>query len=171
MIKLINGRGQLGTALEKLIKDRNLIKEDIMIYHTWNFLDKSELIQKDCYDKFKSFVDDNLDSKIIFISTYLQTDNFYTHYKKLSEEYLLSRQKNGKVVKLPNLVGKGICEKFRNEEVEPFGEMELMTIDSAVKTILDIVDSNSIIQKYRIKGTLIPAELVQELILYGRDGK
>lgn len=171
MIKLINGRGQLGTALEKLIKNRNPIRKDVMIYHTWNFLDKSETTQEDCYHKFKKFVDDNLNSKIIFISTYATAKNPYTFYKRLSEGYLLHEQKNGMVIQLPNLIGKGICEKFRNEEVEPFGMMEVITIEDSAKIILDFTSFESPIQKFRVKGTLMPAELVQKLILYGRDGK
>lgn len=172
MIKLINGRGQLGTALEKLInKEKNGIKEDIIIYHTWNFLDKSEEVQKECYSNFVNFVNKNLDNKIIFISSYSQNDTAYEKYKKLSEDYILNNQKDGVVIKLPNLIGKGICERFRNENIRPFGMIELMTIDSATQKILDFIDSNSQIKNYRIKGTLIPAELVQRLIHYGKDGR
>jgi len=171
MIRLINGRGQLGTALDKLIKEKDETKEEIIIYHTWNFLDKSELVQKECYSKFEKFVNNNLDSKIVFISTYSEVDEPYNHYKRLSEEYLLNKQKEGRVIRLPNLIGKGICEKFRNENIKSFGKMELMTIDSAGQIILDFINSNSSIKNYNVKGTSIPAELVKKLILYGRDGR
>ena len=42
MIRLVNGRGQLGSALKKL----DLSNQQGFIYHTWNVSDKSESTQK-----------------------------------------------------------------------------------------------------------------------------
>ena len=68
MIKLINGRGQIGNVLKKKICNIN-IDDDIYIYHTWNIDDKSKEAQKKEYKKFIYFVSQNKDKKIVFIST------------------------------------------------------------------------------------------------------
>ena len=54
MIKLVDGLGQLGTALGKLLeKEENQISDsDVTIYHVWDFLDKSEEVQKKHYEDF-----------------------------------------------------------------------------------------------------------------------
>lgn len=170
MIKLINGRGQLGNALEGLIRKEKQ-NTDAIIYHTWNFLDKSEKTQKRCYEKFMKFVDENPNSKIIFISTYSQIKNYYVFYKQLSEAYLLTNNPKGYVIKLPNLIGKGICQKFRDDETEAFGEMEIMTIEDAAKSILEFSQYDPLIKIISIKGIQIPANIIKNLILFGRDGK
>ena len=170
MIKLIDGKGQLGTALHNLISKERL-NIDVIIYHTWNFSDKSEEVQKKCYEDFKKFVDQNLGSKIIFISTISQDKTPYVIYKKMSEEYLLKNNKNGFVIRLPTLIGKGICQKFRNNEVDAFGEMEVMTIEDATKSVLNFTQSSSPTRNLRLKGIQIPAKLIKNLILFGRNGK
>jgi Fe2+ or Zn2+ uptake regulation protein len=168
MIKLINGRGQLGTALNNLI-----IKEkpevNATIYHTWNFLDKSKDVQKECYEKFKRFVDENKYLKIMFISTYSQTENYYNFYKQLSESYLINNTEKGYVIKLPTLIGKGICQDFKDNKAEAFGDMELMTIEDSAKEILDITKSDKLIRNIRINGAIIPAKIAKSLILFGKE--
>ena len=78
MIHLIGGRGQLGSKIKFLIDSKNVqFDDEIFIYHTWQVIDKSEDIQKLEYDKFVNFVDNHIDEKIVFISTYSQKDNFY----------------------------------------------------------------------------------------------
>jgi hypothetical protein len=172
MIKLIDGKGQLGNVLQGILEKENIkTEEDVFIYHTWNFLDKSENTQKECYDKLVDFVDKNKDIKIVFISTYSQTENFYNFYKQLSEAYLLTNHKKGYVVRLPTLIGKGICLEFRNEEKQAFGEMELMTINDAAREILKIAQTDSLVRNFRVKGTIVSAKFVKDLILFGRDGK
>lgn len=170
MIKLIDGKGQLGNALDILIRKEKQNTTTI-IYHTWNFLDKSEKTQKECYEKFKKFVDENSNSKIVFISTYLQTKDYYTFYKQLSEEYLLKNNQNGYIVKLPTLIGKGICQKFRDNETEAFGEMEIITIEDAARSVLEFSKNNSLIKSIKVEGTQIPAKIVKNLILFGKEGK
>jgi uncharacterized protein YegL len=171
MIKLINGKGQLGDALSKLIKEIET-KEDLQIYHTWNFLDKSKETQKNCFEKFKKFINENNNSKTIFISTYLQAENNYTLYKKLAEKYLLENTQDGYIIRLPNLIGKGICQRFRDEKTEAFGEIELITIEEAAKKVLEISQSKTLTNRLqRINGTIIPASVVKKLILLGKGEK
>jgi hypothetical protein len=168
VIQLIDGKGQLGTALNDLIIKEKRLKTDAIIYHTWNFLDKSEDVQKKCYGKFKEFVDKNNNSRIIFISTYSQTENYYNFYKQLSESYLVNNTEKGYVIRLPTLIGKGICQKFKEENVEAFGEMELMTIEDAAKEILKITESSPLIKNIRVYGDKISARLAKNLILFGK---
>jgi len=166
MIKLINGRGQLGMALNELVEEKKL-DEDVLIYHTWNVLEKEEEPQKKEFEKFKRFVDENLDNKILFTSTYSEKENFYTFYKQLSEAYLISNHKQGYVIKLPTLIGKGICERFREDRAEPSGIMELMTIEEAAREVMRLVEYKGVVRSFRIEGHRIPATLVKELILFG----
>jgi hypothetical protein len=169
MITLVDGKGQLGSILGLLIDKRKLNSEDnIIIYHTWNVLDKSEETQKQCYEKFKNFVDSNQDTKIIFISTYSQKDNYYNHYKQLSEAYLILNHPNGNVIKLPILIGKGICEKFKKNEAEAFGEMELMSVKDAAEKVLEFALSKDKIRSIRVYGDKVSAKLAKDLILFGK---
>jgi len=167
MIRLINGRGQLGSALERLAGEGSF-EGDFSIYHTWNFLDKSEAAQRRCYEEFKEFVDRNKGSKVFFISTYSQTENPYNHYKQLAEAYLINNLEGGRVIRLPTLIGKGICQKLKDDQAEPFGEMELMSIDDAAREILKFATSSPTIRSFSVPGTKVPATLVKDLILFGK---
>lgn len=171
MIKLINGRGQLGSVLKGLVKKSTAGNIDAFIYHTWNFSDKSEEVQKRCHRKFIDFVDQNQKTKIVFTSTYSQTENPYNYYKQLSEVYLLDNHKRGYVIRLPILIGKGVCEQFREDELEPFGKMELMSLENAAKEVLKVTNTNSKIKSIRATGDIVPARLVKDLILFGKYGK
>jgi len=173
MIKLIHGRGQLGTALGELLqeKENKFIDLDVIIYHTWNFLDKREEVQKKHYEDFKKFVDENPGKKIVFISTISQAENPYVFYKQLSEIYLLKNNENGFVIRLPNMIGKGICQRFRTENVDPFGEMELITIKEGARSVLNFIKTNISIRNFTVKGSPLSAALTKNLIVFGRDGK
>jgi hypothetical protein len=171
MITLINGRGQIGEALKKIIPLEEVSPlEKIFIYHTWNISDKSEGIQRECYRNFVDFVNNHIDKKIIFISTYSQQDNAYNQYKHLSEAYLLSNNLYGRVIRLPTLIGKGVCEKFRVDEAEAFGEMELLSVQEAAEEVLKFATSSSHILNFRVFGRIVSANLVKELILFGKYG-
>ena len=176
MIILNNGRGQLGKALSYCSKSNTLAKlsaktnqkTDINIYHTWNMGDKNnKQIQKECLNKFKFFVDNNHDSKIIFTSTYSQQNNLYNLYKQKAEGYLLSNHDNGYVIKLPVLIGKGICQKLKDGETTPYGNIELMTLQEAASSIINIAICGSYINRvFRLNGTHISATLTQALFQF-----
>jgi len=168
MIKLIEGRGQLGEKLQEIIEREKIVSSsDIKIYHTWNIIDKSQGTQLECFNRFKKFVDENPESKIIFTSTYSQTDNFYNYFKQMAEAYLLTHNKNGYVIRLPTIIGKGVCERFREDKLEAYGKMELITLEDASLEILKIVQSEPLIRSFRIDGEIIPSKLAKELILFG----
>ena len=169
MIVLKNGRGQLGTILADQI-NKSIYRygtKDIYIYHTWNMDNKNDKkIQKDCLTKFKIFVDNNKDSKIVFISTYSQQNNLYNLYKQKAEGYLLSNHDHGIIIKLPVLLGKGICQKLKDKKVSPYGNIELMTLKEAAISIISIAatSGNNRNKIFRIEGSHVPATLISELM-------
>jgi len=171
MIVLKNGNGQLGKELEFKIKlispGFRLCPEVVFIYHTWDMKDKNDKkAQKNSYKQFKKFVDKNKEHQIIFISTYSEQDNFYNYYKQKAGGYLLANHKQGRVIKLPVLLGKGVCKNLKQNKCEPYGTIELMSLSEAAAEIIRIsfVETNN--REFRLKGTHIPANLVQELLQF-----
>ena len=180
MIILNNGKGQLGEALldyansntlhdktaRLVLEGKSPAEADINIYHTWNMGDKNnKQIQKECLDKFKLFVDNNQHSKIIFTSTYSEQNNLYNLYKQKAEGYLLSNHDNGFIIKLPVLLGKGICQKLKDNKTTPYGSVELMTLQEAASAIIRIAIKNAYVNRvFRLHGTHIPATLVHALL-------
>lgn len=165
MIELVHGRGQLGGCLKsKIAKYPEL---DCVLYHTWNFLEKTEIVQRGEHIKFKKFVDAHKNGKIVFISSLSKIDTPYLKYKRLAEDYLLKNNPDGKVIRLPTLLGKGICERFKKNEAVPYDEIELMTINDATDKVLSCI-SNSNNKIDVIHGQVISAKLVYELIKFGK---
>lgn len=164
-MKLINGRGQLGeifkTNLDKFI-DINAT-----LYHTWNFEDKRFEVQNECLDNFVKYVLTNQGEKIIFISTKSKDVNNYTKFKLLAENFLINNSNNYLIIRLPNILGKGICNRFITEpNIKPFGRIELITLNEAYNKICLSLDAmNSIVE---IHGEMISANLVREMLIYNR---
>ena len=164
MIRLVHGKGQLGGALNNIRNSFNneySIKK-FYIYHTWNVWDKSEEAQLESYNDFKKFVDSHKEGKIIFISTKTKEDTPYLKYKIKSEDYL--DFKKDLVVRLPNIIGKGVCAKFRDEDVVPYGRMELIRLNDAA---FEIMKNLSLVGLLVVEGNVIDASIVKELIKFG----
>ena len=176
MIILKNGRGQLGEALQAYLNNIKIIPtEDVFIYHTWDMdSDKNNInAQRECFARFREFVHFNSRKKIFFISTYSSKHNYYNVFKQQCESYLMVNGDQGYSIKLPTLTGKGICDKLKKGTAGPYGEIELMTPKQAARKILSIVEEvlmmdekEAISKTYRLYGTQIPAELVQDLVKY-----
>ena len=176
MIILKNGRGQLGEALQAYLNNIKIIPtEDVFIYHTWDMdSDKNNVAaQRECFARFREFVHFNSRKKIFFISTYSSKHNYYNVFKQQCESYLMVNGDQGYSIKLPTLTGKGICDKLKKGTAGPYGEIELMTPKQAARKILSIVEEvlmmdekEAISKTYRLYGTQIPAELVQDLVKY-----
>lgn len=49
---------------------------------------------------------------------------------------MLSKNKSNVVIRLPSLIGKGVCASFRDENIQPYGIIELMSVDDATDAIL-----------------------------------
>ena len=162
MIRLVNGRGQLGSALKKL----DLSNQQGFIYHTWNVSDKSESTQKFEYEKFIKFVSNVAMpyDKIIFISTNSQNDTWYTWYKQKAESYLLLNHKDSIVLRLPTFIGTP-CKLFE-PDADVWGKVELISIESAASKILECIktikDNKNRI--FNIKGETISAQLVADIL-------
>jgi hypothetical protein len=163
-IKLINGRGQLGNSLAEELTFLEEKKDDILIYHTWNTEDKSRDTQKKEYEKFKNFVDLNQNKKIIFISTYSEKENWYNHYKQLSEAFLSLNCEKSISLRIPIIIGKGVLQKIKKNEVTAYGKMELITTHRAAQEILKYVDYIGLIRNFRILGEKMSAVTVESII-------
>lgn len=169
---LKNGRGQLG---DELLKYVDYVPDDVIIYHTWNFLDKSEEVQSECLKKFCFFMNtENYDSKkIVFISTYTNTYTSYLKYKMKAEQTLYDMD-NAAIIRLPNIIGKGLCEGFKNNTIIPDeGVIELISIEDAACEILDNINNcfysgNNNKKIIRVKGIEVPVKLAYELIKFGQ---
>jgi len=163
---LLNGRGQIGSALKLIEKDTSDL--DVIVYHTWNFLDKSLYTQKNEFEKlYKYLINRKEDKKFVFISTKSKSINYYTEYKKLAETLVEEVCKSYLIIRLPNLLGKGICSRFKEEKnILAIGQIELLTIDDAIKLIINNIkyNSNSIVE---LQGTNIDASLLQNIIKFG----
>lgn len=163
MYKLINGKGQIGSML----KENSLI--DATIYHTWNFLDKSEETQKECYRTFIRYVENHKDEYIIFISTKSTSLDFYTSYKRKAEEYLARESKDYLIIRLPNIIGRGVCAKFKSFDSEAFGDIELLTIEDTCKEIEMIIEKDNRNIIIEIQGEIVSAKMVKNLIQFGME--
>ena len=172
MIKLINGRGDLGKVLKEKLEYYSQIykdtyEKDVYIYHTWKLETKDEDEQKKEFDKFKNFVDEHKNDRIIFVSTYSTKDDWYVCYKELSESYLLVNCPDGLVIKLPTFIGRHCnmfsIEKLKNGSVKPYGTMELISIEDAVDNVYRFCNYNAKPKVIRIYGEKVSAELLYKI--------
>tara|TARA_R100000008_G_scaffold40649_1_gene23319 strand:+ start:899 stop:1405 length:507 start_codon:yes stop_codon:yes gene_type:complete len=164
MIQLINGNGQLGDALRMSLEYVN-IEKDVYIYHTWNPWDRDIETQQGEYAKFKQFVDLHKEGKVIFISTCSQVENYYVHFKQLAEAYMLTNCEDCLCIRLPNLIGpKGILKKLKDGTADPYGKIELMTVDTAAKKILELTEYSGPLKSISLKGEEISAIIINEIL-------
>lgn len=169
MVELVNGRGQLGEKLQPL---KNLeVKEKVFIYHTWKVphlydpKDSEEEFQRKEFEKFQKFVTSTEQtSKIIFISTNSKRGTYYTHYKELAESYLLYHHSNSYILKFPLFVGKGVIKKIKDGEMNPYGIMEIITLDNVVKEVKNCIFRTGMKRIFTIEGEKIAAETVAEIL-------
>lgn len=168
MIRLIDGRGQIGKELKEC---NEFVDLDAVIYHSWNFVDKTESVQKKCFDKFVEYVDNNKHERIAFISTYTTTWTPYLKYKLKAELYLLESVECSKVFRLPCLLGKGVCQGFKDGSMEPDSkDMEIMTISQAVRAIIrDLLENEWHEKIVRVRGVVSNPQLIYNLIRFGKD--
>ena len=164
MIRLIDGLGQLGKELKQQ-SSGVCANRDIFLYHTWNVWCRSHESQEREYKKFIEFVDTHPDSRIVFISTYSQNNNYYVHFKQLAESYLLATHKDGLVIRLPNLVGnKGILRRMKEGGVTPYGRIEFLTLEDAAQKIIELSEYSGLVRSFSLKGEEISAILVNEIV-------
>lgn len=155
---LFNGRGQVGEYLKKI----NLDIQNIDIYHTWNFMDKSFETQSNELEKLKLYLSNKkCSNKIVFISTSVKSDSHYFKFKRKAERIVLKNSKKNLIIRLPSIIGKGVFEKLCKNLVEPFGVIEFVSLKEACDFIKNNLNKEGIIS---CKGWKIPAENVLEII-------
>ena len=171
VVTLVNGRGQLGDKLYQKLK--NYIGAphlaDIAIYHTWKvpwLSDTAEFeeTQRDEYLKLVEFSKSNPKTKIIFISTNSARGTHYTYFKEQAEAYLLSNHKSSIILKFPLFIGKGVIERIKNKEIEPYGIMEIITLDKVAETIEEYLNYEGLKRVFTIEGEKIQAKTVAEIL-------
>ena len=140
-MKLLNGRGQLGKSLTPFL-DKH---PDVEIYHTWNFLDKSALVQAEEVKKFKKYLSKS-DKKVIFISTTTQEDTSYLRCKRAAEELVLTHSEDNLVIRLPSIIGKGVFEGLRENNLQPYGIVRFVSLPEATVFILNSIGMSGIIE-------------------------
>ena len=163
MIKLVNGNGQVGNFLKNKISSIS-VNKPVLIYHTWNIDNKSNKVQKKEYEKFKFFVNENKNNRIIFISTKSQKESQYVKYKQLSESYLIENCIDCLVLRFPTLIGKGIFHDFKNGTKQPYGTMEIMSLKRAAEIIVEKINYSGVLKTICFDGHVIKANIVYELV-------
>ena len=158
MVKLINGRGQLGEKLKEKFETYKT-ESDITIYHTWKVPHlynpqpgEEESIQQQEYTKLVTFSENNPNTKIIFISTNSNRPTFYTYYKEQAEAYLLLHHKNCIILKFPLFIGNGVIKKLKTGELKPYGVIEVITLGKVINTIANYIEYNDK-KRFLIKTT------------------
>lgn len=149
-----------------LEKTKNLkFKNEIYLYHTWNIDNKSKQTQRIEYEKFSKFVDNNKNNKIIFISTKSEKDSWYVYYKQLSESYLIQNCEKCLIFRFPTIVGyKGTIQLLKKQEIQPYGIMELMSLDNVCKNIINNLDYCGKSRILSFDGEKITAYLTSEIL-------
>jgi hypothetical protein len=170
MVKLINGRGQLGEKLKERFESYKT-ESDVTIYHTWKVPHlynpkpgEEEFIQQKEYLKLVTFSRDNPNTKIIFISTNSNRPTFYTYYKEQAEAYLISYHRSCVILKFPVFIGNGVIKKLKTGELKPYGVTEVITLDKVVNTIADYIEYNDKKRVFSIEGEKIEAATIVEIL-------
>jgi hypothetical protein len=164
MIRLVNGRGQLGERLKEVLHSVEDIENDIYVYHTWNWLSKDYETQKNEYLKFERFIEKHINDRVVLISTISENDNYYVYFKQMAEAHLLKLCKNSLVLRLPNLIGsKGILKLLKDGVVEPYGVIELLSIEKAAQEVINHLQYDGLSKIISIKGEKVPAELISKI--------
>tara|TARA_R110000823_G_scaffold221946_7_gene350362 strand:- start:694 stop:1215 length:522 start_codon:yes stop_codon:yes gene_type:complete len=170
MVKLANGRGQLGEKLSKEFKD---FKTDgkVAIYHTWKVPHlhdpapgQEENIQQNEYDKLVQFCKENPKTKIIFISTNSNRSTWYTYYKELAEAYLLLQHKDCIILKFPLFIGKGVLSKLKSGKLSPYGISEIITLDEVIETIKGFINYKDLKRVFYIEGEKVKASTIVDIL-------
>ena len=148
----------------QLIDNKLKTENETLIYHTWNIEDKSWETQLNEYEKFKKFVTENNDKRIIFVSTSSQKESSYVKFKQLSESFLIENCHNCLVLKFPTLIGKGVIRNFKTKKQSPYGIMEIMSLKKCAALIIDNLNFKGQRKILYFDGEHLSAELVYELV-------
>ncbi len=166
MIELLNGRGQLGIAMQQRIAEYSF-NTDVSILHAWEFVDKSEATQMAQFDKFRSCLA-KAHGIPLFVSTLSRGSTPYVRWKVAAESETLAT--GGSIIRLPCIIGKGICANLKAGIVEPFGSIELVSLKHAVEEVLCTASKIGSPKVYSVSGEMVSAKIVDCLIAFGKNG-
>jgi len=165
-MKFINGRGQLGEKLLKMSSKFEDHFDDIIIYHTWNFIDKTALTQANEVQKLKSFLQETpKDKKVVFISTTTEKQTSYLRCKREAERLVLEHNSFNLVVRLPCIIGKGVFTGLRDGKLEPFGKINFISMQEACNFIWKSLSMSGIIE---CPHWTVSAETIKDLLDFAK---
>ena len=61
-------------------------------------------------------------------------------------------------------IGKGVIERIKNKEIEPYGIMEIITLDKVAETIEEYLNYEGLKRVFTIEGEKIQAKTVAEIL-------
>ena len=140
-MKLINGRGQIGELLTPYINDYH----EVEVYHTWNFLDKSQDTQDRELNKLKEYLKDAY-KKVIFISTSSISNTPYYQCKREAERLVQLHSKNNLIIRFPVIIGKGVFSGLLDKTLKPYGVINYISLQEACAFLLNSIEETGIIE-------------------------
>ena len=165
-MKFINGRGQLGKNLLKMSSKFEGHFDDIIIYHTWNFIDKTAITQAEEVQKLKSFLQKTpKDKKIVFISTTTEKETSYVKCKREAEKSVLKHNSFNLVIRLPCIIGKGVFAGLRDGKLDPCGKINFISMREACDFIWQSLSRWGIIE---CPHWTVSAETIKDLIDFAK---
>lgn len=174
MVKLLNGRGQLGDALKIELARRNVVA-DADIYHTWIHSNKGADVQLAQIHAFMRYVgasgstsERKTDRRIYFISAIHERFNAYLKEKMWAEIYLWQNTVDGVVIRLPYMLGSGIAERMLAGQSISAGKIEVSTFETMAGRILDIIEAGGDERMHVLHGEMVDAQLLQAAMRFRR---
>lgn len=166
-MKLVNGRGQLGEHLNDMLFKLDGHFNDVIIYHTWNFCDKTAVTQAEEVEKLREFLDKTpKQKKVIFISTTTENESSYLRCKREAERLVLAHNSFNLVVRLPCIIGKGVFSGLRDGELDPYGNINFTSMREACDFILQTISRWGIIE---CPHWTVPARTIKDLMDFAKN--
>ncbi len=159
--------GQIESEFERIATPE--IKKDYYIHFSWDVYNKDDAeSQKKCVEETKRMIEKNKDKTFVFISTLSKGGNEYVKAKREAEKVVAEMAKKFVIIRLPHIVGKGLTDKFLFDDAEPYGEMELLSINDAAQSIKNILESKEKNETVSVHGNIVPAKLYKSILSYSK---
>ena len=171
---MAGANGQMGSELAKILEPEASYGKRYLIHLAWDVWNKDDgKSQEKCVDETVRLVGEanGKGMKFIFISTRDESDNLYIKAKRRAEGLVRKQAKNYLIIRMPNIIGKGVVDKFismavKGEEITPYGNrFELLTAKEAAGKIKSEIDSGKT-GDAEVGGHPIDDCLLKELVEY-----
>ncbi len=131
--------GQIGSELEKILTED--MKDNFIIHLSWDVWNKNDKkSQEGCIKETEKLLADNPEKTFVFISTKSDAENPYVKAKRKAEEIVKKSSNKYQIIRLPNVIGKGVTERFLFSEPRIFGTIELLTPAVAAEKIKALME-------------------------------